>query len=548
MFFPRIPVHPGAFPMSETAQETTLTPQSLNPPVQRFTLTLTPPSIGDNTADIDRLARGLAARFGIPVPRVSLENINRFSRTLWESEFEVLAQVAFFEEGPEIIHLGPKEEPAQSYGFALDLGSTTMTFYFLDLARGETATVVTAANPQARFGDDILTRLHFAGDVQGLGELRRVTVDAVNRAVETTTGELGWDPSLLMAAAIAGNTTMTHFFLGLDTFHLIREPYIPAANRVGPLRARDLGLMMNPFGLVYVFPNVGSYFGGDLLAGILHSGIYERDELAIMIDVGTNAEVVLGNSEWLLACAGAAGPALEGGVVAVGMTAGPGAVERVRIHRETGEPDIEVMGKEKPVGVCGSGLIDLVAELFLTGVLTVQGKLDRSFPTKRIVETEDGAGYLLVSKEQTGHGKDIVVTNTDINILLKSKAAMYTILNVMVAKVGIGFDDVEKFFVAGTFGNHIDPNMAVSIGMIPDISKEKFVALGNAAGLGACRVLFDRAQMSKVDEIARKITYVELNVDQELMNTFRAATFLPHTDLSLFPSVKFPGLKHKEEE
>jgi uncharacterized 2Fe-2S/4Fe-4S cluster protein (DUF4445 family) len=334
---------------------------------------------------------------------------------------------------------------------------------------------------------------------------------------------------------------MTHFFLGLDTHHLIREPYIPAANHIGLLSAKDAGVSICPGGPVYVFPNVGSYFGGDLLAGILHSGITERAEVAILVDVGTNAEVVLGNSEWLLACAGAAGPALEGGVVAVGMTARDGAVARVRIDRATGEPEIEVMGGEKPVGVCGSGLIDLVAELFLTGILTVQGKLDRSFNTKRIVETEDGDGYLLVPREKTGHGKDIVITNLDIHILLKSKAAMYTILNVIVDKVGIGFEDVARFFIAGTFGNRIDPGMAVSIGMIPDIPGEKFNALGNAAGLGACRVLFDKSRIARVEEIAQKITYVELNVDQELMNTFRAATFLPHTDPSLFPSVRFPN-------
>jgi len=257
----------------------------------------------------------------------------------------------------------------------------------------------------------------------------------------------------------------------------------------------------------------------------------------MLVDVGTNAEVVVGNREWLIACAGAAGPALEGGVVRIGMTATEGAVERVRIDAETGEPSFHVVGDVKPVGVCGSGLIDLVAGLFTAGLLDIRGRLNRDHPSPRIKSTEDTTAYVLAYEDETGHGGELAITDIDISILIKSKAAMYTILNVVTGKVGLSFEDLHAIYMAGTFGNHIDPKAAVTIGMIPDLPVETYVPLGNSAGLGACLVLLDGGRMEEVSRIAEMIYYIELNVNVELMTTFRGATFLPHTDRSLFPSV-----------
>jgi len=253
--------------------------------------------------------------------------------------------------------------------------------------------------------------------------------------------------------------------------------------------------------------------------------------------VGTNAEVVLGNKDWLVACAGAAGPALEGGVVERGMMAQPGAIDRVRIDPNTLELTYHVLNDEKPKGLCGSGLIDLVAEMFMAGLLTIQGKINTKIPTPRIVRTEHGPAFVVAWADETADGQDLTVSEIDIGILLKSKAAMYTILNIITKKVGLTVHDIRHFFVAGTFGSHIDPVMAIRIGMLPDLPLETYKGLGNTAGRGAAMALLDRSLLADMEAVRQRITYVELNVNLELMNEFRGATFLPHTDPKVFPSV-----------
>jgi uncharacterized 2Fe-2S/4Fe-4S cluster protein (DUF4445 family) len=333
---------------------------------------------------------------------------------------------------------------------------------------------------------------------------------------------------------------MIHLFLGLDPYALRREPYIPVVNTLSPLSARELGLNLHPLGPVYIFPNVGSYLGGDILAGIQFSGLHREDALALLVDVGTNAEVVLGNSQWLLGCAGAAGPALEGGVAAMGMTAGPGAIEQVRIDPQTLEIRWRPIGGGPPAGICGSGLIDLVAEMFTAGLIDIRGKFNRRVKTDRWLEWDGQPAYLLVPAEETLTGRPIVFTQVDLDILLRSNAAMYTILTTLVQSVGHTLDEVEHFFVAGAFGNHIDPEMAITIGLLPDLPRERFLPLGNASLQGAAELLLDYRKQEEILRIAGALTYLEMNVNQDFMNRFSAARFLPHTDLSLFPSVPRP--------
>jgi uncharacterized 2Fe-2S/4Fe-4S cluster protein (DUF4445 family) len=297
---------------------------------------------------------------------------------------------------------------------------------------------------------------------------------------------------------------------------------------------------MHPRGPVYLFPNVGSYLGGDILAGIQFSRLHGQETLALLVDVGTNAEVVLGNSQWLLGCAGAAGPALEGGVAAMGMTAGPGAIEQVRIDPRTRELRFQQIGGGLPAGICGSGLIDLVAEMFLAGLIDIRGKFNRQVKTAHWVELDGQPAYRLVPAARTRNGRPIVFTQIDLDILLRSKAAMYTILTTLVQSVGHELDEVEQFFIAGAFGNHIDPEKAIAIGLLPDLPRERFVPLGNASLKGAAELLLDYRKQEEVRRIAGALTYLEMNVNQDFMNRFSAARFLPHTDLSLFPSVPRP--------
>jgi uncharacterized 2Fe-2S/4Fe-4S cluster protein (DUF4445 family) len=331
---------------------------------------------------------------------------------------------------------------------------------------------------------------------------------------------------------------MTHLFLGLPPRWIIREPYIPVTNTPPVLEAAALGIRISPRGRLLVFPNIGSYFGGDLIAGILYSGVHTREETAFLVDVGTNAEVLLGNRHWLMACAGAAGPALEGGAARMGMPAGPGAIDRVRIDPDSKGFDIHTIDEKPARGICGSGLIDLAAQLFAAGMIDIRGKFVPPQCGGRLVE-RDGVGHLVVvPAEGSDSGEALTLSQTDLDSLIRSKAAMYTILNTIAAAVGIALSDIDTFYVAGTFGAFIDPESAIGIGMLPDLSRDRFVAIGNSSLEGAALALANNNCIEEIDRIRDRVTYMEQNVNQEFMARFSAARFLPHTDRSLFPSVQ----------
>jgi uncharacterized 2Fe-2S/4Fe-4S cluster protein (DUF4445 family) len=340
----------------------------------------------------------------------------------------------------------------------------------------------------------------------------------------------------------AGNTAMTHLFLGIDPSNIIREPYIPAINVPGIQDARELGLCLNPMAAVFIFPNIGSYFGGDLVAGILFSGIHTNENPSIMVDVGTNAEVVLGTREWLIACAGAAGPALEGGMSKMGMAAGPGVIDRVKIDRVSCAIKVHTIGDEPALGLCGSAMIDLAAGLFLSGMMDIRGKFSHERCAGHLVCDQGIDTLVLVPAAESGTHAPITLSQVDLDSLTSSKAAMYAILQVIVEQTaGLEFDDLEHFYVAGTFGSFIDPVSAITIGMLPDIPMDRFKVLGNSSLEGAARLLTDPDLFDEIETIRQRLTYVELNVNQGFMNIFSGAKFYPHTDRSRFPRVNTGG-------
>jgi len=331
---------------------------------------------------------------------------------------------------------------------------------------------------------------------------------------------------------------MTHLFLGLDPYWICREPYIPVINRPDIVKSSELGLAINPGAPVLVFPNVGSYFGGDLIAGILSSGMTHQSDTSILVDVGTNAEVVIGNHDWLMACAGAAGPALEGGVANMGMMAGPGVIDKVVIDPVTCEFRIRTIGGMPPIGICGSGLIDLAAQLFLAGMIDVRGKFVVGKCGDHLIEMGGITHLVMVPPGDSGTGRSLTLSQTDIDGLIRSKAAMYTILTTIANTLNISLKEIKRFYVAGTFGSYIDPQSAITLGMIPDLPIETYVTLGNTSIKGASMALVSTRDREEIFRIRDQITYLELNVNQEFMNLFSAARFIPHTDRSLFPSVK----------
>ena len=365
-----------------------------------------------------------------------------------------------------------------------------------------------------------------------------MVIDALNTAIDDVCRQAGFAKEDVYLLAAAGNTAMTHLFLGLPPQWIIREPYIPAVNRPGVLKASEIGLCAHENARIFVFPNVGSYFGGDLISGILFSGMFEKETISMLVDVGTNAEVALGNKDWLVACAGAAGPALEGGMSAIGMTAKPGVIDEIIIDPNTRQFHLHTIDHQEPIGICGSGMIDLAAQLFLSGMIDFRGKFVKTKCGDRLEEKDGMRRMIIVRPEESGTHAELAISQVDLDSLIRSKAAMYSILETITRYVGIKFSDISNFYVAGAFGSLIKPRSAISIGMIPDMPDEKFTALGNSSLKGAALALTSRDAYEQIENIRARVTYLELNVNQEFMNRFSAAKFLPHTDPILFPSVK----------
>ena len=498
---------------------------------------LKPPSLSDNTSDADRLIDGLKKEVETDSVAIDLELLKKLPFLLREWDYRADCVVLKDRTGWQVAGLFSPDRLDPPLGLAVDLGTSRVAIRIVSLLSGDILGEQAFDNPQINIGPDILARILFAEQTKGLEELNRLIVEGLNKNIASLSRSCGRDPDDICLVSLAGNTTMSHLFMGLDPRWIIREPYIPVANRPGMLRTSDLGLAVNPSGRIYIHPNIGSYFGGDLMAGILFSGMHTGEETAILVDVGTNAEVVLGNRNWLVACAGAAGPALEGGVARMGMLAGPGVIDKVVIHPGSRTFEIRTIDDGRPKGICGSGLIDLAAQMFLSGMLDIRGKFDPKACGASLKKAHGMPCLVVVPAKESATGRDLTVSQADIDSLIRSKAAMYTILETLTASVGMLPGDLSTFYVAGTFGSFIDPGSAISIGMLPDLSAGAFKMLGNSSLEGAAQLLTRPENLDEIDGIRKRITYLELNVNQEFMNRFSAAKFLPHTDLSLFPSV-----------
>lgn len=496
--------------------------------------------MADNTADADRLVQALCLALDTKRVAVDLHLLRRLPAQLRNGSFRARCVMGRERGFWRLLDILDPNLSLTAAGLAVDLGTSRVALRLLDLNSNTVLGESAFNNPQIESGPDVLSRIHAAALPGGLKALNQAMVSALNRAISALCDQCDLPPKNIYLAAVAGNTTMTHLFMGLEPRWIIREPYIPAVNKPGSLRATDLGLSLNAAARVFIFPNIGSYFGGDLIAGILYSGLHRRQELSLLVDVGTNAEVVLGNRHWLIACAGAAGPALEGGVTRMGMMAAPGVIDRVSMDPDSAAFDVHTIGGLPPTGICGSGLIDLAAVLFLSGMIDIRGKFIPG-ACKNLLKEKKGLQHLVVvAAEQSAVDRDLEISQADLDSLIRSKAAMYTILETLSTTVGVSLSDIKTLYVAGTFGVLIDPDSAVAIGMMPDLPRSRFRTLGNSSLGGAARALKNPGALEEIDAIRDRITYLELNVNQEFMNRFSAAKFLPHTDRSRFPSVAIP--------
>jgi len=514
------------------------------PPIRMETIEIEPPSLDDNTSDVDRLTRELSRQCRVPAVRVPLEvarDLGRILRTagwrvtvaLETAEFDNAARLT-----PRVVSVAPAQPARGAYGLAVDVGTTSVVAYLVQLRSGKVVDSTGAYNAQIACGDDVISRIVYSQRGHGLARLQQMVVGTICELIEELVEHTAIEPGDIHEVTIAGNTVMTHLLLGLDPKYLREEPYIPTITGLASLSAGQLGLKTDPLAHVSVAPAVGSYVGGDVVAGVLSSGMFASDKLTLFMDVGTNGEIVLGNRDWLICCACSAGPAFEGAGVTSGMRATAGAIEDIWIDSGTFEPTFRTVDNGAPQGLCGSGMIDLLAELFVTGALLKGGRFARDLGTPRLRETERGFEYVVAWGPETDVGHDIVLTEADVEALLRAKAAMYAGVSVLCGSVGVDVAAVEQFLIGGAFGQFINVEKAVQIGLLPDLPIERFRFLGNTSALGAYITLLSVDARRRQTEIARRMTYLELSADNSFMEEYTSALFLPHTDIDAFPSVR----------
>lgn len=519
--------------------------------VGRYTLTLAPPSMDDQTDDWSRLQTALRREAGVDNVQASLPLLRRIGSLLRQEAWRVTAVVDRGDEGtpPRLVRLLPGHTVADDplWGVAVDVGTTTVTVWLVDLQSGRVHAQAAEYNRQIARGEDVISRIVYASKNQGAGELRTLVLDSINLLLERVCRRVDADPHAVVKATVAGNTTMMHLLLGVPPETIRLSPFVPAVNRPLPFRAEEVGLAVHPEATVDCLPGVASYVGADISAGVLSSGMDDADTVSLFMDIGTNGETALGSHDWLVACACSAGPAFEGAGVVHGMRATAGAIEEVWIDGRTYEPTYRVIGGRRPRGLCGSGLISLLAELFLVGVVDRGGHFNAALPTERVRSGEHGLEYVIAWPGETEHGREIVLTHVDVDNLLRAKAAIYAGFTVLADSVGLPLEAVERVLIGGAFGKYINVEKAVEIGLLPDMPWERFHFLGNTSVRGAYLALLDRRRRARISDIAGRMTYVELSADNAFYDAFTSALFLPHTDLNRFPTVrdKFNGGKEE---
>ena len=391
-------------------------------------------------------------------------------------------------------------------------------------------------NRQARYGEDVISRMVFACGRGSLDPVHEAVIANINNLTRAICDEKGIDSADITAIVAAGNTTMSHFLLSLMPCNIRLEPYVPTATVYPQVAAAELGIDISPHGILEVMPSVASYVGGDIVAGVLASGMADEPEVQCLIDVGTNGEIVIGNNEWLVCCSASAGPAFEGGGSRSGMRAAKGAIQKVVIS--DGQVTYETIGQAKPRGICGSGMIDAIYEMVRNVIIGPDGKFDRSRGDARVL-AEDDPRYVLALAEETESGEPITLSESEIGNLIKSKGAVFAAIKSLADYVGLAFDDLDTIYVAGGFGSSLDIPKAVAIGLLPDIAIERIQFIGNSSVMGARMALISAPAYAKAQDIARQMTNIELSTYAPFMGEFVAALFLPHTDRKLFPSVSY---------
>ena len=532
------------------------TPGEVDPLVVSMHLQVPEPTVDDSGADRERVLRLIEkscaskcpgpVRMDLEVARELPRELRRLdaSKSAWKWEWDGSVTVAIGARGNEgdvneVLFVERGDTTDRSFGLALDIGTTTVVAHLVDLTTGATREAAAKYNAQVEFGADVIARINFARSPDGADRLHRTVARDVEMLTENLVRRAGIAREDIHCAVASGNTTMLHLFLGLEADLIRLSPFVPVAASPEPVRAAEVGMRIHPRGLLYVMPMVGSYVGGDITAGILASGMHESDELSLLLDIGTNGEVVLGNRDFLVACSASAGPAFEGGQVKCGMRATSGAIDTVRISQDL-EVAATTIDDSPPAGLCGTGLVDALAEMFLVGLVDRTGAFQTDRAPGRFGDSdEDGRPeFTLVSAKESGGPRDIVIDQADIENIIRTKGAIYAAADSLVQSLDLSFADIGKVYIAGAFGNKLDVKNCITIGLLPDVPPERLEFIGNSSVAGAKTVMLSRTKLAEVQRIRDSVTYQELMVDAGYMEKFTSACFLPHTDVTRFPSVE----------
>jgi uncharacterized 2Fe-2S/4Fe-4S cluster protein (DUF4445 family) len=511
-----------------------------NPAFKKRFVQLSPPSLADNVNDLARLEHGLAHQHAVDSLTLDFFLLRKLARVMREQDFQVTATLDFSRRrfrSPHLLNVEAGDTTKRHFALAIDIGTTTVWVQLLDLAKGEILGHAADYNAQMSYGDDVITRIVFSQKEQGLQKLQKSVVSTINQVMHRLLKQHKLAVEEISHIIMASNTTMNHLFYGIDPKNIRLSPYTPTAGSIPLVRALDLGLEVPDHVFIYSVSSVSSYVGGDIVSGVLASGIYKDPKLTLFIDIGTNGEIVIGNQAWLACAACSAGPAFEGGGIKFGMRASAGAIEDVIINPETFEPTLITIDMVKPKGIAGSGLINLMAAMMESDIISPNGKFREDLNTPRIRQGDSGLEYVLVFAPETQSGQDLIISEADIDNLMRAKGAMFAGYLTLLEAVGLKLQDLEQVILAGAFGNFINIENAIAIGLLPDLPRDRYQFVGNASLQGATLLAFSRELLAEERRVAEMMTNFELSETPGFMNQYVAALFLPHTQIEYFPTV-----------
>lgn len=513
---------------------------SFIPPVEKRYIELPAPDSKDNSSDVTRLINYLKVNYDEKALEVSLNVIRKIPDILRESDFKVTATLLRpVRKGRRsyISNIQPYNAVEENYAIAVDIGTTTIYGEIIDMNTAKKLAQTGDLNPQISYGEDVISRIIFA-EKGGLNKLSEVVTGCINDIIKKLIKITDISSDNISMISLAGNTTMTHLMLKINPKYIRRSPYVPGASIYPPFKAFEIGIDLPEHVAALVYPGISSYVGGDIVAGVMGSGLYLADELTLFMDIGTNAEIVIGNKDWMACAACSAGPAFEGGGIKFGMRAAKGAIEDFSIAPVSFEPMIKTVGNVKPRGICGSGLINMTAMMFEAGIIDSRGKFDTNLKTPRIRKTDGIVEYVISWAAETQIDKDIALTEIDIDNLIRAKGAIYSGVMTLLEEIGLSMSNIERIILAGGFGSYIDLEKAMTIGLLPEIDHTKVSFIGNSSLTGAGMALLTNKIRKDVVSVTKMMTNFEFSETASYMNNYMAALFLPHTDINLFPNLK----------